>query len=360
VLAEAHGWNATAFQTLGAGFSYALHGDGYVAYADTGSAWVVAGAPVCSRAALARAVHGFVEAAAAAGRRCCFFGVEPRLLAATDSVLDSIQIGEQPVWDPGQWSGELERHASLRAQLRRARGKRVVVTETTPADPAASTLDLELGELLRRFRATRSMPLMGFLVTLPSAWHADGARLFVARRDGHLVGIARLLPVPLRGGWFVEHVLRDPRAPNGTVELLIDGIMRWAAATGCSWLTLGLAPLGGDVPTPLRIARRRLRWLYDFEGLARFKSKLRPSGWTPIYLAFPRSQGTTISVIDALAVFAPGGFLAFGLRFLRRGPPIVLGVLAASLAPWTALLVAAPSDHWFQGHTGIFRETPCS
>jgi phosphatidylglycerol lysyltransferase len=228
-----------------------------------------------------------------------------------------------------------------------------VVTETTPADPAASTLDLELGELLRRFRATRSMPLMGFLVTLPSAWHADGARLFVARRDGHLVGIARLLPVPLRGGWFVEHVLRDPRAPNGTVELLIDGIMRWAAATGCSWLTLGLAPLGGDVPTPLRIARRRLRWLYDFEGLARFKSKLRPSGWTPIYLAFPRSQGTTISVIDALAVFAPGGFLAFGLRFLRRGPPIVLGVLAASLAPWTALLVAAPSDHWFQGHTGI-------
>ena len=44
-IARTHGWNATSFQTLGRGFSYLFHEDGYVAYVDTGSAWVFRNEP---------------------------------------------------------------------------------------------------------------------------------------------------------------------------------------------------------------------------------------------------------------------------------------------------------------------------
>ena len=46
-LLKRHGYNATSFQTLERGFRYWFDGDeACVAYADTGSAWVVAGAPI--------------------------------------------------------------------------------------------------------------------------------------------------------------------------------------------------------------------------------------------------------------------------------------------------------------------------
>ena len=46
-LVERHGWNATAFQTVEPGYSYFFHDDdACVAYVDTGSAWVAAGAPL--------------------------------------------------------------------------------------------------------------------------------------------------------------------------------------------------------------------------------------------------------------------------------------------------------------------------
>src|SRR5690242_7535274 len=112
-IARAHGWNATSFQTLGRGFSYLFHDDGYVAYVDTGSAWVAAGAPVCSDEALAGAVDAFIDAARDAGRRSCFFGVEARLLEAAGDALDHVPIGEQPVWSPVEWVDSLKAHAGL-------------------------------------------------------------------------------------------------------------------------------------------------------------------------------------------------------------------------------------------------------
>lgn len=351
-LVREHGFNATSFQTVGEGFSYLFHGEGYVAYADTGSAWVAAGAPVCRADALAATVRAFTESARAAGRRCCFFGVEPRLLAAVEGALESVQIGEQPVWNPADWEASLREHRGLREQLRRARAKGVTVRDASDDDPAA--LVEQLRRLSNRWLATRALPPMGFLVAVPSALDTtrDGKR-FVASQGERVVGVARVLPVPGRNGWFIEHLLRDPQAPNGSVELLVDAVMRWAASMGSPWLTLGLSPLSGSVLPPLRFARTRLRFLYDFEGLRRFKQKLRPRDAIPIYLAFPPSQGAARSTVDALAAFSAGGMLHFGFRFVLRGHPAVLGTLAALLVPWTLLLAFASPDVWFAGHVFV-------
>ncbi|PCC71193.1 phosphatidylglycerol lysyltransferase [Nannocystis exedens] len=352
-LVQRHGWNVTAFQTFGAEFTYFFHGDGCVAYVDTGSAWVAAGAPIAATDELAAIGGAFVRAAREAPRRCCFVATEDRFRHATAADLRAVAIGEQPVWDPQTWPDTLRRHSRLREQLRRARAKGVRVRRIDPAELDAGPLADATAELARRWLATRAMPPMRFLVGLGPFTFPELRRCFVAERDGRVVGVAHVIPVPGRRGWFLEHLVRDPQAPNGTVEALVDAVMRRATEEGCTWLTLGTAPLAGAVPRPLRFARSRLRFLYDFEGLQRFKAKLRPAAWCPIYLSYPRSQGVIVTFLDVLAAFVPGGLLRFGARCLARGPSVVLVGLGVLLVPWIALMAGASAEQWFGGRPGV-------
>ena len=340
-LIEEHGWNATAFQTLEPGYRYFFTADACVAYLDTGGAWVAAGEPIAARDQLARVADAFVEAAHAAGKRACFFAAEDALGLAT------VRIGEQPAWDPAGWPATLAKTKSLREQLRRARAKGVAIRELAPAELAGGPVREAMARLAERWLATRQMAPMAFLVQLELFGHPLHRRCFVAEVDGVLVGFANAIPVPARGGWFVEDLLRDPAAPNGTGELLFDAVMRWAADHGSTWVTLGLAPLAGDVSGPLRMARSLSALLYNFDGVRVFKAKLRPSSWAPIYLAHPPAQGAAVSIVDALAAFTRGGFVEFGVRTLLRGPTAALRVLAILLVPWMLLLALAPAAPWF-------------
>ena len=217
----------------------------------------------------------------------------------------------------------------------------------TPEELAGGVTREGVARVTDRWLATRSMAPMGFLVRVEPFTFPSHRHCFVAERGGQVVGFAGVVPVPARRGWFLEDLVRDPTAPNGTSEMLVDAVMRWALAEGSTWLTLGFAPLAGDVARPLRAARSSTRLLYDFEGLRRYKAKLRPQHWSPIYLAYPAAQGAVLSLVDALAAFTRGGFFRFGLRSLVRGPMVVLRALTVLLVPWTLVLMLAPSEHWF-------------
>ncbi len=342
-LIQRHGWNATAFQTLEPGYEYFFAGeDACVAYIDTGGAWVAAGQPIAARDQLASVAAEFVAAARAAGKRACFFGSEDPI-----GELATVRIGEQPSWDPRAWPDVLKATKSLREQLRRARAKGVVIREVSPEELDAGPVRDAMAKLAERWLATRQMAPMAFLVQVELFGHAVHRRCFVAEVAGVLVGFANVIPVPAREGWFVEDLLRDPDAPNGTGELLVDSVMRWSAEHGARWVTLGLAPLAGNVSGPLKIARAISALLYNFDGVRIYKAKLRPSEWTPIYLAHPATQGAAISIVDSLAAFTRGGFVRFGLRTLLRGPTSALRVLAMLLVPWMIFLAVAPDAAWF-------------
>jgi phosphatidylglycerol lysyltransferase len=348
-LLRRHGWNATSFQVLEGGFSYWFDatGDACVAYVDTGGAWVAAGAPIADERSLCDVARAFVEAASRAARSACFFATEPRFLGVAG--FEHLLIGEQPVWDPRQWEATLRGSHSLREQLRRARAKGVAV-ERAPAEAFASAdapLRHELERLIDSWQRSKAMPPMEFLVRVAPFDFAVERRLFVARRGERIVGLAAVVPVYARGGWFVENLLRTPDAPNGTTELLVDAAMRDAAALGSAYLTLGLAPLAGDVSVLLGLARRYAAPLYDFRGLGAFKAKLRPNEWVPIYLSHPRAQSAWVAVYQSLRAFARRGLLVYGLETLLRGPDVVIRGLAALLVPWTLLLALLDGDRWF-------------
>jgi phosphatidylglycerol lysyltransferase len=356
-LLKRHGWNATSFQILEPGFRYWFasappgeDGGACVGYVDTGDAWIAAGAPVASDAAIARAADEFVAAARAAGRRAAFFATEDRLVRAPSFAhLAALRIGEQPVWDPAAWAATVESTRSLREQLRRARAKGVVV-RALPAGELADASGVTrraVDALIARWSAGHPMPPMGFLVQVHAFEHLEERRCFVAEREGRVVGFLAAVPVYARRGWLFEDLLRDPSAPNGTAELLVEAAMRAAAAEDSRYVTLGLVPLAGPLPGWLRLARRSGGGLYDFEGLRAFKAKLRPAAWSSIYLSFPRDQGEVRTVRDVLTAFARGGLLRFGLATLLRAPAVLVQLLALLLVPWTALLALADPRRFF-------------
>jgi phosphatidylglycerol lysyltransferase len=348
-LLERHGWNATSFQTLEAGFSYWFDdrdgGDACVAYVPTRGAWVVAGAPICASERLAVVTARFTAVARAAGRRVAFFAAEPRLVDAAG--LEGMYIGEQPVWDATRWSHTIMTSRSLREQLRRARSKGVVVRRVLPGQLRVGTpLRAAIERLIERWQNDKPMAPMGFLVDVQPFDFAPERRYFVAERHGALVGFLAAVPIYRRRGWLIEDFLRDPSAPNGTAETLIDTAMRALGDDGARYVTLGLAPLSGPVRGWLRVVRRLSSPLFDFAGLRAFKAKLKPHAWEPIYLAHASGTSSHIALVDALAAFARGSFLRFGGATLLRGPAMVVRVLALLLLPWT-LLLAFANTRWF-------------
>lgn len=327
-LINRHGWNATSFQTLEEGYRYFFRSGGCVAYVDTGEAWIVAGAPIAAYEEISAVLGAFLAAASRAGRRVALFGVEQRLLDVAKGSLKAVKVGEQPVWDPSDWQQTLARRRSVREQLRRARTKGVVVRELSRAELESSQVRAEIAGVAKRWLAGRRLPPLGFLLRL-ELFNRSGSperpfnfaherRCFVAERAGRIVGVAGVVPVPARTGWFVEDLLRDPESPNGTAELLVDAAMRSAAEAGSRWLTLGLAPLAGDVPPLLLAARRGGELLYGFDGLRRYKAKLEPRSWHPVYVAYPPGQSSIRTLLDAWSAFTGMGLLGFGWRALRH------------------------------------------
>jgi len=312
-LVTRYGYDTVSFQGLGPGFTrwIADSGDAGVAYVDTGGAWVAAGSPLAPRDRLAAAADEFAAAAHAAGRRASFFAAEAPLVAAG---LRATQVGEQPVWTTERWPDVIAHAPSLRYQLSRARHKGVRVRELHASEVADDApLRAAIAHVTAGWQAQHGMAPMQFLVQLAPFARAEDRLLLVAEHGDAVVGLASAVPVPARSRLFVEHFVRAPDAPNGTVELLVDGVMQRASAPE---VTLGLAPLAGSVSRWLRMARWLGSPLYDFAGLRAFKAKLRPDAWEPVYLCVPPGASTLVALRDTLRAFAGGSLLGFGASSL--------------------------------------------
>jgi len=351
-LLRIHGRQATSFQILEPGYDYFFHGDqGCVAYTDTGRAWVAAGAPVAPEGLEREVALGFIGAAQIARREARFFAVDEGFAKRTG--LHATHIGEQPIWDPAEWQDTLRDSRSLREQLRRARAKGV----TGRVVPAEEITDEQgrvrrgVDDLIAHWLASRPMSEMKFMVLVHPFSFPKERRYVVAEQDGQVVGFAAAVPVYAQGGWFLEDLLRLPDAPNGTAELLVDAVMRQLDDEGCRYATLGLAPLAGEVNTVLRLTRDYTAALYNFGGVRAFKAKLRPHSWEPLYLAWPRGRLGLLAMRDALAAFAPGGMIRFGLNTLVHERSLATFVLGLLLVPWTFAVGMVDTEHWFPSAT---------
>ena len=96
--------------------------------------------------------------------------------------------------------------------------------------------------------------------------------------------------------------------------------------------------------------------LYDFDGLYRFKRRLHPGGWEPVWLCYPEGEPAIVHVLDGLRAFAGGSLVRFGARTVARHPGALAWVLAVPLMPWAMALALAA----ITGHAGWFGYRPAT
>src|SRR5438270_607117 len=97
---------------------------------------------------------------------------------------------------------------------------------------------------IEHWRAPDAAAAVVGVVRQPGRWIAAGAPVCEeARRDEQVLGFLVASPVPLRGGYLFEQIVRCPSAPNGVSELLIDAAMRDLATRDCEYVTQGLVAL---------------------------------------------------------------------------------------------------------------------
>ena len=333
-LALRHGWNAMAYQVVNDGIAHWFSADGeaVVGYVRTHGRCIVAGAPICAADRLADVLTEWEAFAASLGSRTCYFGAAGRVFDALHGRpgYATVVLGAQPVWNPAYWAEIPARTASLRSQMHRAYNKGVRVSEWAPARASA---DERLRECLRRWLHSRKLPTLHFLVEPHTLHDLEGRRVFVAERGAEVVGFINASPVAARRGWLVEQFVRSDRAPNGTIEALLDCTMRAVAADGAEYVTMGLVPLrqrADDLAaatnpawlgTLLAFVRLHGRRFYNFDGLERFKTKFRPHSWEPIY------------AISAEPAFSPRTLYAIAAAFTVQSPlTVVAGGLVRSAA----------------------------
>ncbi len=281
----------------------------------------------------------------------------PRSGSARRRAWPAPRIGEQPLA-----AGRLGRGArgrrSLREQPRRARAKGVAVRALAARGAGAGArhaapargADRALARAAARSRRWASS----------CRWicsrSRERRRLFVAELAGRVVGVLGVIPIYARGGWFFEDFLRDPAAPNGTIELLVDARHARGRRRGGRGRDAGLAPLAGEVgPSCARRASwsraLRLRGAARVQGQAR-AAQLEPD--LPVVPAGPK-LGARAVARHAHGV-ARGGLLRLGLQTLR-GPAVLIRPRGAARV-WTCVLALPWAAPWFPSRSGSTAGSP--
>jgi phosphatidylglycerol lysyltransferase len=328
------GWNTTAYQILNPGFLlwFSRRYRAVVGYVRWSKRRVVAGAPICAVSHLADVAAEFEADAAGMGERVVYFGAESRLDAlyrgaATHSM---VILGAQPSWSPERWTSTVQHHASLRAQLHRARNKGVSVKQWPSGVAERHPL---LQRCLDEWLRTRPLPPLHFLIEPDTLGRLGDRKIFVAMREDRPVGFLVASPIPARRGWLTEQFVRGDGATNGTAELMIDTAIRWMAERGAEYVTLGLAPLSNRTAVSIEVHPAWLRFLfrwthahgrrfYNFDGLDAFKAKFRPERWEPVFAISNEPRFSVRSLHAIAAAFthgAPARTVARGLgRAMRQ------------------------------------------
>lgn len=308
-----HGWNSTSYQILNPGITrwFSKKNEALIGFISTHGVWIVAGAPVCSRESLEEVATEFEKEAQDDNKYVCYVAAELRLesIYKNSCTHSKVLLGAQPVWQPKNWESIVSQNKSLRAQLNRAKNKDVVVSEWT-VEKATNNPDLQ--DCLDEWLQKKGLPPLAFLVEPNTLSRLFDRRVFVAKINENIVGFIILSPVATRNGWLFEQFVHRPGAPNGTVELMIDTVMRKLAEENFEYATLGNSPLSvrAEVepfnnPLWLRILlawmRKHGQRFYNFDGLDAFKAKLQPEKWEPVFAISnePQFSFRTIHAISA-------------------------------------------------------------
>src|SRR6266403_2165593 len=333
-----YGYNAHSLVSIAPGASLwsSPEIDGAIIYGEFGRVWLAAGDPLSAPDDMAELARQFAAFAKRKNRVVAFVPSSARFARSVSSNdFSVVKVGAAPYFDLQAWNPRGDCAKKLRAGVNQARRSGV---EIETAVDLNETFRQETAELCMSWlESRRAATTFGWLVALDPFMHSEYKKYFAARVNGKLVGFLAASPMPARRGWYLEDVLREPDAPQGTATLLVVEALANLKAEGAALATLGTSPLTNDgpvdVPTEHRIvsraldaAYRRLGPFYNFEGLRRFKGKFAPSRWESEYVLSQRGVTMPHRVGHAIVrALVPGGITQIltrqALRVIRGSRP---------------------------------------
>jgi phosphatidylglycerol lysyltransferase len=245
--------------------------------------------------------------------------------AAVSRGCSAIKLGEAPSFDLARWNASGRAGAKLRAAMNHAARYDVCTGEAVTG--CSQAMRKGLTELHCAWLRARAAAPLGFVLGGDPVEPRAGRRWFVASLDGDMQAFVTTSPLPGHDAAAIDSFVRHPRAVRGSVESAIVAAIGALRAEGVKRVILPMAPLRGlearahdadqlilgrnDIEhrgalAGLRLLRRRGHRLYRAESLERFKQKLAPTDWEPVYLVhYPAKLRPRIGVAAALELL-PG------------------------------------------------------
>ena len=289
-------------------------------YAKTRTFAVAAGNPLCSPDHYSLHIKMFEEMQASCGRKVSFFGIDEECAYSCPAQYCHAYIGSEPWWNLALWHSRQETNKSVRNSLQSALRQGCQAREALPQNTALLS---ECDHIRACWLQTKHLPPLHFVAD--TALRLEGKRLFVIEcaRKVLAYSIVNQVWKSFEGSpaeYRIEHFVRSPDAPNGTMELLICHVAETLAKEGIAKMSLHFAPFSRKAPSGLPVSMRSLameRYLramerfgghwYNTRGLERFKAKFLPDVWKPLYCSFSREEHP-LPVLTALTeVFFEAG-----------------------------------------------------
>lgn len=245
-------------------------------------------------------------------RSLAFAGVSARLLAAIPRryAVQAIQIGHEPWIDLAAHEPRGNRGRGIRSARNRAlrAGVRVARIDGFRIARAGSDERRRIAGLLAAWRNQGMLEIGGFLQPVDPFHDAANRFYFVARdRRGEWVGFLAATRIGETRSILLEDLVLDPRAEDGTGELLTLEALRHFSEKGFAEASLGAVSLTRvashpDFPPSRAVGRalsaflRFVRLFYNAEGIELFRKRFPVRDWSPLHLGIARVDGV-----------APGG-----------------------------------------------------
>ncbi len=305
-LLAAYADNHSAFLTVNRDTEYfeIAEVDGFVAYRRSGRTRVQFGGVVAAPDRQAPLLEAFLADARSAGERTLAVQLTPADLPLFGRSGYRInQLGSSYALELSRYSLAGKHFVPLRNKISRARRAGVQVAEVGVDRPATADLTAQLAALDRQWLRSKGSHELAFMIGERSGPADRYRRLFVAERDGQVLGYISFSPVPgTRPGWLHDLTRRHPDAPPGVMELIVsDAVGRMRQEAGRAepgWLHFGFTPfvgldqrhrVAGGAPAVdhvVGLLARRGGKLYPAADQVAYKLKWRPHLIQPDYLAF--------------------------------------------------------------------------
>ncbi len=299
-----------------------------VVFRRVGNVLIVVAAPLAAKENWLSVTRSFLEYCRRKRLDCLMLPVGQEFAAvARECGMRLLCVGESGYFKLPEWKPAGDRAKKIRAGVNQARNAGIIVEPYDPDSNSHPETRTEIESLCRRWLDTREIDALGWLLELTPFKLSEHKRYFLAREaSGALCGFLACSPIYARKGWYLEDLIRHPKADRGVSELLVVEALKHLSAEGAQIATLATSPLAGVEPEDdfkivarvLKLIYRHMDMFYHFHTLHRFKSKFAPSFVEKEYLAVYPPRFSFRPVLALVKAFEPNGLTGLVTSKLRK------------------------------------------